>query len=291
VITLSEHALERAGQRLVVSEAGGGARSWTVDGVELLASFPDGTRDAAFAGKPLMPWPNRLRDGRYTFEGREHRVAITEPETRTALHGLTLTSQWRASRTSPYAITLTHQLRDREGYPFAIDLAVGYELEAGGIVVTLQATNAGAGRAPVGAGLHPYLRVGGDVTLQVGARTRVPVDDRLVPTGPPAAVDATDLDFREPRRLGEQRLDTCFGGLDRGPEGVASVTLADGARRIVVWMDDAFHFVQVYTADGAIAVEPMTCAPDAFNTGDGLLVLEPGASFTGRCGLSASGYP
>jgi aldose 1-epimerase len=56
-------------------------------------------------------------------------------------------------------------------------------------------------------------------------------------------------------------------------------------------MDDAFHFVQVYTADGAIAVEPMTCAPDAFNTGDGLLVLEPGASFTGRCGLSASGYP
>jgi aldose 1-epimerase len=290
VTTLSEHALERAGQRLVVSETGGGARSWTVDGVELLASFPAGTRDADFAGKPLVPWPNRLRDGRYTFEGREHSVELTEPENETALHGLTLSSLWRASRTAPHAITLTHELRDREGYPFALDLAVGYELDPGGIVVTLQATNAGAGRAPFGTGVHPYLRVGGDVTLQVAARTRIPVDDRLLPTGPPEAVTATDLDFRDARRVGDQRLDVCFGDLERSGAGTASVELG-GDRRIVVWMDDAFRFVQVYTARGAIAVEPMTCAPDAFNSGIGLLVLEPGASFTGRCGMSTSGYP
>jgi aldose 1-epimerase len=286
----AEHALKRGRQRLVVSEAGGGARSWTVDGVELLASFAPGTRDGAFAGKPLMPWPNRLRDGRYAFEGGEHRVELSEPENGTALHGLTLSSRWRASRTSPHAITLTHQLRDRQGYPFALDLAVGYELDHGGVVVTLRATNAGARRAPFGAGLHPYLHVGGDVTLQVPARTRVPVDDRLLPTGPPAPVSGTDLDFRHARRLGDQRLDICFADLERSATGVASITLG-GARRLVVWMDDAFHFVQVFTTDGALAVEPMTCAPDAFNTGDGLLVLEPGASFTGRCGLTASGYP
>ena len=288
--TGAEHALERGRQRLVVSEAGGGARSWTVDGSELLASFASGTRDAAFAGKPLMPWPNRLRDGRYVFEGAEHRVAITEPETSTALHGLTLSSRWRASRTSAHGITLSHQLRGREGYPFALDLAVGYELDSAGVVVTLRATNAGPGRAPFGAGLHPYLRLTGDITLQVPANTRVPIDDRLLPTGPPTPLSGTELDFRHARRLGDQRLDTCFGDLDRGAAGVASLTLA-GPRRLVVWMDDAFHFVQVFTADGAIAVEPMTCAPDAFNTGDGLLVLEPGASFTGRCGLTASGYP
>ena len=288
--TGAEHALERGRQRLVVSEAGGGARSWTVDGSELLASFASGTRDAAFAGKPLMPWPNRLRDGRYVFEGAEHRVAITEPETSTALHGLTLSSRWRASRTSAHGITLSHRLRGREGYPFALDLAVGYELDSAGVVVTLRATNAGPGRAPFGAGLHPYLRLTGDITLQVPANTRVPIDDRLLPTGPPTPLSGTELDFRHARRLGDQRLDTCFGDLDRGAAGVASLTLA-GPRRLVVWMDDAFHFVQVFTADGAIAVEPMTCAPDAFNTGDGLLVLEPGASFTGRCGLTASGYP
>jgi aldose 1-epimerase len=288
--TGAEHALERGRQRLVVSEAGGGARSWTVDGSELLASFASGTRDAAFAGKPLMPWPNRLRDGRYAFEGAERRVAITEPETSTALHGLTLSSRWRASRTSAHGITLSHQLRGREGYPFALDLAVGYELDSAGVVVTLRATNAGPGRAPFGAGLHPYLRLTGDITLQVPANTRVPIDDRLLPTGPPTPLSGTELDFRHARRLGDQRLDTCFGDLERGAAGVASLTLA-GPRRLVVWMDDAFHFVQVFTADGAVAVEPMTCAPDAFNTGDGLLVLEPGASFTGRCGLTASGYP
>jgi len=288
--TGAEHALERGRQRLVVSEVGGGARSWTVDGSELLASFASGTRDGAFAGKPLMPWPNRLRDGRYAFEGAEHRVAITEPETSTALHGLTLSSRWRASRTSAHGITLSHQLRGREGYPFALDLVVGYELDSAGVVVTLRATNAGPGRAPFGAGLHPYLRLTGDITLQVPANTRVPIDDRLLPTGPPTPVSGTELDFRHARRLGDQRLDTCFGDLERGAAGVASLTLA-GPRRLVVWMDDAFHFVQVFTADGAIAVEPMTCAPDAFNTGDGLLVLEPGASFTGRCGVTASGYP
>jgi aldose 1-epimerase len=288
--TGAEHALERGRQRLVVSEAGGGARSWTVDDSELLASFASGTRDGAFAGKPLMPWPNRLRDGRYEFEGREYRVKVTEPETATALHGLTLSSRWRASRTSAHGITLTHQLRGREGYPFALDLSVAYELDHGGVMITLRATNAGTERAPFGAGLHPYLILNGDITLQVPAHTRVPVDDRLLPTGPPTPVTGTDLDFRHARRLGDQRLDTCFGDLERGAAGVASVTVV-GARTLVVWMDDAFHFVQLFTTDGAIAVEPMTCAPDAFNSGDGLLVLEPGASFTGRCGLTASGYP
>jgi aldose 1-epimerase len=288
-----EHALQRGRQRLIVSEAGGGARSWALDGTELLASFPAGTRDAAFAGKPLVPWPNRLRDGRYAFEGSDHQVAVTEPENGNALHGLTLWSRWHAVRSSAHSVTLTHELRDRDGYPFALRVSVGYELASGGVVVTLRATNAGAGRAPFGAGLHPYLSVSGDVTLHIPARTRVPVDDRLLPTGPPAPVSGTELDFRRPRRLGEQRVDTCFGDLERGPEGVAEVTLtaSDGGRHLVVWMDDAFHFVQVFRANGAIAVEPMTCAPDAFNTGDGLLVLEPGASFTGRCGLSASGYP
>jgi aldose 1-epimerase len=294
--TGAEHALERGRQRLVVSEAGGGARSWTVDGSELLASFASGTRDGAFAGKPLMPWPNRLRDGRYAFEGTEHRVELSEPENGTALHGLTLSSRWRSVRSSAHSVTLTHELRAREGYPFALRLAVAYELDSGvGVVVTLRATNAGDGRAPFGAGLHPYLTLGGasvdEVAIDVPARTRVPVDGRMLPTGPPIPVQGTDADFRRPRRLGDQRLDTCFGDLERGPEGLASVTLIAPDRRLVVWMDDAFHFVQVFTADGAIAVEPMTCAPDAFNTGDGLLVLEPGASFTGRCGLAASGYP
>ncbi len=162
--------------------------------------------------------------------------------------------------------------------------------------MTVQATNVGAERAPFGAGLHPYLTPGAtdvdDMVLEVPARALVPVDERLLPTGPPAPVDGTELDFRQPRRLGALRVDACFGELGRSPAGVARVRLGtnSGPGQLTIWMDERFRFVQVFTADAAIAVEPMTCAPDAFNSGDGLVVLEPGASFTGRCGLIAAGF-
>jgi aldose 1-epimerase len=286
--------LEHGRQRLVVSELGAGMRSWTVGGRELLAHFSAGDPDNAFHGKVLVPWPNRIRDGRYAFEGAEHRLELTEPERGSALHGLALWSRWRGTRASARRVTLSYDLAPRAGYPFSLRLAIDYEL-ASGVVVTLRATNVGAGRAPFGAGLHPYLAPGtaraDELTLQVPARTRVPVDERLLPAGPPSAVDGTELDFRRSRPLGALRLDTCFGSLERSPAGVARVRLAhqEGAREVTVWMDQRFRFVQVYTTAGSVAIEPMTCAPDAFNSGDGLLVLEPGASFAGRCGLTAAG--
>jgi aldose 1-epimerase len=199
-------------------------------------------------------------------------------------------------RTSERRVSLSYELHPRAGYPFALALTVSYELASGGIVMTLHATNVGPERAPFGAGLHPYLTPGtaevDDVALEVPAGTRVPVDDRLLPCGPAVAVDGTELDFRRSRRLGGLRLDACFGDLHRSPAGVARVRVGThaGAGQLTVWMDERFRFVQVFTADAAIAVEPMTCAPDAFNSGDGLVVLEPGASFTGRCGLIAAGF-
>jgi aldose 1-epimerase len=195
-------------------------------------------------------------------------------------------------------------MQPEPGYPFSLRVSVDYRLSAGGLVATLQATNTGSAAAPFGAGLHPYLSPGAaavdDLVLEVPARTRVPLDERGLPTGPPVAVEGTDLDFRRGRRIDAQRLDTCFGDLDRNAAGVACVRLERGPadRRLTVWMDASFRFVQVYTADDVpdpgrrrgVAIEPMTCAPDAFNSGDGLVVLEPGASFVGRCGLTAAGF-
>jgi aldose 1-epimerase len=282
---------------LVVTEIGAGVRSWTIGGQELLARFSPGEYDAAFAGRVLAPWPNRVRDGRYEFDGAEHRLELSEPERGNALHGLVLQSRWRGVRTSARRVSLSHTLAPAAGYPFELALAVSYELASGGVVMTVQATNVGAERAPFGAGFHPYLTPGttdvDDMLLEVPARALVPVDsERLLPTGPPTPVDGTELDFRQPRRLGALRVDACFGELGRSPAGVARVRLGtnSGPGQLTVWMDERFRFVQVFTADAAIAVEPMTCAPDAFNSGDGLVVLEPGASFTGRCGLIAAGF-
>jgi aldose 1-epimerase len=294
--TGAQFELRRGRQRLVVTEIGAGVRSWTVAGQELLASFSPGEYDAAFCGRVLVPWPNRVRDGRYAFDGAEHRLELTEPERGNALHGLVLHSRWHGVRASARRVSLTYELHPRAGYPFALALAVSYELASGGIVMTLHATNVGAERAPFGAGFHPYLTPGtshvDDAVLEIPAGTRVPVDERLLPSGPATPVDETELDFRSPRRLGAMRLDACFGDLGRSPAGVARVRIGThaGAGQLTVWMDERFRFVQVFTADAAIAVEPMTCAPDAFNTGDGLVVLEPGASFTGRCGLIAAGF-
>jgi aldose 1-epimerase len=295
--TGAQFELRRGRQRLVVTEIGAGVRSWTVGGQELLARFRPGEYDAAFAGRVLVPWPNRVRDGRYELDGAEHRLELSEPERGNALHGLVLQSRWRGVRTSARRVSLSYTLAPAAGYPFELALAVSYELASGGVVMTVHATNVGGERAPFGAGLHPYLTPGAtdvdDMLLEVPARTLVPVDDeRLLPTGPPTPVDGTELDFRQPRRLGALRVDACFGELGRSPAGVARVRLGtnSGQGQLTVWMDERFRFVQVFTADAAIAVEPMTCAPDAFNSGDGLVVLEPGASFTGRCGLIAAGF-
>ena len=252
----------------------------------------------------LAPWPSRLRDGRYRFGGAEHRMALTEPERRNALHGLTTRRTWRSAYASSHRVVLAHDLSGEDGYPFRLRLQASYELIDHGVVATLLAVNAGDAPAPFGIGLHPYLRLEGvpvdDLVLDLPAQTHVPVDERLLPAGNPVPVAGTELDFRHARAIGPLALDTCFADLARDAEGIARVVLSAPSqdRRLTLWMDERFRFVQVYTGDtlpdparrrGGVAIEPMTCAPDAFNSGDGLVVLAPGESFSARCGLRFSG--
>ena len=299
----SQFVLQRAGQRAVVCEVGATLRSWRVDECQQLETVRAHERDDGYRGKVLAPWPNRIRDARYVFAGVEHRTAVTDPERGSALHGLVLWVNWRLRRRAADQVSLGYLLHPQPGYPFALDLEVEYRLVPDGLTVTLRATNVGADTAPFGAGCHPYLSVGGtrvdDALLTLSARARQPVDERLLPAGEPVGVDGTEYDFRRPRPVGQLALDTCFGDLERDADGLARVRLqsADGGRSLTVWMDERFSHVHVYTADTlaeparrrrGIAIEPMTCAPDAFNSGDGLLALVPGATFAGRWGLSTS---
>jgi aldose 1-epimerase len=285
--TGSQFLLEGEGQRAVVTEVGATLRSWRVDEREQLGTFPVDEVGEDFRGKVLLPWPNRIRDARYVFGGAEHRVAISEPERGSALHGLVLWANWRPLRHSSDEVALGYMLHPRPGYPFTLELEVEYRLSADGLEVTLRATNRGDAVAPFGAGFHPCLALDGAV-LELPARTYVPVDERLLPTGAPVPVEGTEYDFRRPRPVGPLALDTCFGDLERGPDGLARATLTAGAdgRAVTLWMDERFRFIHVFTSEAGVAVEPATCAPDAFNSGDGLLALVPGASFAGRWGLN-----
>jgi aldose 1-epimerase len=145
--------------------------------------------------------------------------------------------------------------------------------------------------------MHPYLSVGTEtvdpVVLRVPAHSVLRSDERSLPIGS-MPVAGTDYDFREPRAIGATVLDNAFTDLERDDDGLARVELRapDGATR-TLWVDDTYTYVMVFSGDPlpdvarrALAVEPMTCPPNAFRSGDSLIRLEPGATHTSAWGIA-----
>jgi aldose 1-epimerase len=284
-------------QRATIVEVGAGVREYTVAGRPVLDPYPlEAICDGAH-GAPLIPWPNRLADGRYRFDGAEYRLALTEPERHNAIHGLVRWRPWAAVERSASHVVLAARLFPLEGYPFALDLRIAYELGDAGLTVATTATNLGGSACPYGVGQHPYLSPGGDLidecTLELPAATRILTDsERQLPYGR-EAVEGTPYDFRAQRPLRNQRLDDPFTDLTRDDAGDATVALSmpDGAR-VELWMDERYPFVELYSGDTlhpsrrrrGLGVEPMSCAPNAFQSGEGLIRLEPGETITSRWG-------
>ena len=288
-------------QRAVIVEVGGGVREYEVDGRPVLDPFPaDRIRDGAH-GAPLVPWPNRLADGRYTFDGDEYQVSLTEPEKGNAIHGFLLWRPWDAIQHDPNRVVIAARLYPLAGYPFSLQIEVAYELGPGGLRATTTAENVGDRACPYGFGQHPYLSPGrgliDECTLQLAGRTRICTDaERQLPTGR-EPVGGTDFDFTEPRRLDATRIDFAFTDLTRDADGRAWTRLwgPDGGCA-GLWVDKAFPFVETYTGDTlapdrvrrGLGTEPMTCAPNAFASGDGLIRLDPGESHTSVWGAGLS---
>lgn len=295
--------IRRGGHEATVVQVGGGLRTYTVDGVDVLAGYGPGEMATSGRGQLLMPWPNRIRDGRYTFDGQDQQLSITEVPLHNASHGLARWAQWQLVRTQvgESGLTVRHRLLPQPGWAGILDLVVDYSLDGQGLVVHTTATNLGPQRVPFGYGAHPYIAVGdtslADVELTVPAAREVLVDDQSIPTSTEPVRAGTD--FRQARRLGETRLDTAFTGLDRDEDGRWRVTVDGLADRppVTLWGDESFGWTQVFTAKAeddftggvrGIAVEPMSCPADAFNNGEGLVVLEPGQSWAGTWGIGQS---
>ena len=236
----------------------------------------------AYSGKVLAPWPNRIRDGRYTWDGEDHETAITEPATGTALHGLVCWQEWRVVGAPTSArLALGTDVYPRPGYPYRLGLTLVADLDAHvGLAVTITARNLGEVDAPYGVAFHPYLRCGegpiDDCVLDLPAETVVTVDHRLLPTGT-APASSESLDFTTGAAIGARSIDHAVSGLPaNGWE--ASLHRPGMPFRTVVRSDTGW--VQLYTGDylhrAGLAVEPMSCPPDAFNSGDGVVRLGPG---------------
>ncbi len=256
-------------------------------------------------GQLLVPWPNRLRDGRYEFDGETHEVPLSEPARMNAIHGFLRWESWRVTEQTAAHAVMEHTLHPRAGYPFYLHVAVDYQLDAGGLTAAVTATNVGSRRCPYGMGAHPYLRVEASAVdsswMEAPGRTQLIADDRGIPTGRANLVDSP-FDFRSRRRILGTVLDTAFTDAERDDGGRAWVRLWDAAetRGVGLWMDERYPYYMLFSGDTlpetsrrrrSIAVEPMTCAPNAFASGDGLIVLEPGESVVSRWGIAALGPP
>ena len=294
----TQWTVEAEGHRAVVVEVGGVLRSYTAGDREILDGFGPDEIAPACAGQVLAPWPNRIRDGHYTFEGKTYQLALTEPARNNAMHGLANWSRWRLAEQSAGSVTLEYDLPAQEGYPWSLLLRTRWSVGADGLRCDQEVTNTSTENAPWGYSVHPYLQLTGvpvdDILLRVPGRTRVLSDARLLPIGA-VKVAGTEYDFAEPRRIGAAVLDTTFGDIDTDPDGGSAVTIAapDGSARVEVWGDRAFKWWQVFTGDTlsgerfrrSVAIEPMTCPPDAFRSGRDLIVLEPGRTWSASWGI------
>jgi aldose 1-epimerase len=289
--------ITRGEQVATVVEVGGGIRSYRVGDRDVLHPYDiDAMCDGAH-GTPLIPWPNRLGDGRYDFDGTTHQVALNEPEKNNAIHGFLRWRAWTAAEQERDRVALTTTLFPLQGYPFALDVRVDYQLTDDGLHVRTTATNVGDQVCPYGSGQHPYLSPGDglvdDCTLHLDADTRITTDsDRQLPTGT-EPVEGTAYDFRGGKKLGDLAVDFAFTDLHRDASGRAWVRLdrPDG-HTVELWVDDAYPIVEIYTADTlsplrqrrGLGTEPMTCPPDAFRSGQGVRRLAPGESAVSRWG-------
>lgn len=285
----------------VITEVAASLRLLSIGGVLLTEPYPVDTVPPFCDGIVLVPWPNRIEDGEWTHEGVVQTLDITEPDRHNALHGLLRDRPYDVVARSAHDVTLAATVYPTRGYPFTLDTTVRYELVDDGIRVTHAVVNVGERPAPYAVGAHPFLRVGDvptdDLTLAVAAATWFETDARLNPTRE-TSVDGTDFDLRNGRLVSTLELDDGFGGVTT-VDGISRhrLTAPDG-RFVELWQETDYAYVQVFITrifpkDGglgtAIAVEPMTAPPNAFNSGQGLRWLDPGERWSGSWGIRYSG--
>jgi len=289
-----------------LASVGATLRALRYEGRDLVVPFDADEVRPVFRGAVLAPWPNRVVDGTYRFGddeagGAGHELALTEPKRQHALHGLVAWTDFRTVAHEDDRAVLATTIPAQSGYPFRVEVLVEYRVDADGLHTTITGTNTGPDAAPWGTGPHPYL-VGGegrvdDWTLTLPAAEVLEVtEDRLVPTGLAPVHD--EFDLRSATLIGDRFIDHAYTGFDRDADGTATIVLtaADG-HGVQASFGPECPWVQVHTADhvvpeyhrAGLAVEPMTCAPDAFNAGAaaGLVVLEPGASHAASWTIAA----
>jgi aldose 1-epimerase len=271
-----------------IDSRGGGIRALRVGDWDVIDGYESGAKPSGCRGQILAPWPNRLYQGRYHWQGAEYVVAVNDAASDSAIHGLVNTVEWQTEKHTERTAELSVLVPRSSGYPFEVRVRVHYELDDGGLRVALGAVNEGARAAPFGIGMHPYFRCGADAddtTVTVPVRSRLLLGPDWRPTTAEASFDG------HLGRLGDRVLDDATRCAD--PPDRAPVQLDGPAGSLRIELGNTFGWLQLFTGDTlpsperrrSIAIEPMTCPPHAFATSTDVITLEPGGSWADQWSL------
>jgi aldose 1-epimerase len=302
-LTGAQYDLSAGDFRATITELGAGLRRLEHRGLPVIVGYGPDMLPPGGAGQLLCPWPNRVDGGHYTIDGVHYQLDLSEPANENAIHGLTRWLSWVPGPGSAAEdeITLRHVLLGHQGYPFCLEFDASYRLDADrGLEVSISARNIGSLAAPYGTGSHPYLSAGAatvdECELELPAGLWQPIGERGIPYDSPKGVTGTEFDFRAAKRIGITQLDSALTGLTRDADGRARARLTGPRTQVTLWAGPGYEWLQVFTGDTldpshrrkAVAIEPMTCPPNAFVSGVDLLMLEPGDSVTHTWGIEVT---
>ncbi len=239
-------------------------------------------------GIHLAPFPNRIQDGKYSFEVIACQLPINKPKENNAIHGFVWNKKFEAVGATAEkdfaSITLKYIYDGSEaGYPFPFELLYEYMLKENSFSIKAEAINKGKTNMPFGLGWHPYFTLGenvGDWQLQLPSCNILETNARLIPTGNRNSYNS----FRQPATIGNTNFDTAFELTGNQDFFETKLFSAETNNTISIKQSNAFKYLQVYIPPdrNCIAIEPMTCPANAFNSEEGLITLKPEEAFSGE---------
>jgi aldose 1-epimerase len=275
---------------------------------EIITGYSGAKDKVGGQGDVLIPFPGRVRDGRYMFQGQVYQMTQNDKDGPNAIHGFLRQLLWDVTEATESSRTFSTNLDPNinSGYPFSLQATIRYTLtpsesESVGLTCRFSVTNTGNTPAPVAAGFHPYFTVGSSLIDEDSLL--LPFSyllefENLLPTGKILSVTDTPYDFRTAHPIGTTAFNTCFCDPIRDPDGLVRIRLTapDCQRTVTVWFGTPLDYVVLYSGDPlpdshrrrSLAIEPMTCASDGFNHPTwGLVALAPGDTFSGTWGVQA----
>ena len=228
--TGQQFSISHGDYHAVVTELGATLRKLTYQGEDIIVSPGPDDMVTCCHGQLLIPFPNRIENGEYTFEGKTYTLPIDEHERHNAIHGYGKRAFWKLVSLKEDAVTLSWRAPNMEGYPFDIVVTATYSLADDGLHLNISAYNNGDADAPWALAIHPWLANGfngyGDeidahnakCSLTVPGRTHVTVNENLIPTGT-EPVDGTKYDLRKDTLLTEQPFDDAWTDLEHAEDG------------------------------------------------------------------------